>query len=363
MTAPLRLDAVYVPGRRRARANAAAPRQLRAGAARRVPARAHVRGAVDPGPGRADAGSSRGRPATTSSPRRPDFELAPGRRLGRRCAGVRAPARPRQRRPGQRLRDPRRRLDAAGPRSARPRSPIRSGSDGRRRRRCASTEDGDVAASAWAAAAACERRLFPDDAAVLGDDGGGRRRGRRPDMAVGGVRDRRPRRPVGGDRRVGRDAADGVPRPRPRERVGGQSDELRAGPGPRVARAARRPRPPVHPGGRRRVAHRRGRMAAAQPAPPPPDRRRGLAGADRRLPGAHRLGAWRGHGLADPRPPRIGGGSVRRRVHRRGHRPVGATSGRARDRGRPGDRPARPLLRRPGRGSRSPRSGGHRPGP
>ena len=28
------------------------------------------------------------------------------------------------------------------------------------------------------------------------------------------------------------------------------------------------------------------------------------------------VGAWRGHGLADPRPARIGRGSVRRRLHR-----------------------------------------------
>ena len=50
-----------------------------------------------------------------------------------------------------------------------------------------------------------------------------------------------------------------------------------------------------------------GRVAAAQSAASAPDRRRGLAGADRRLPGLTEVGAWRGHGLAIP--PLLGSGA------------------------------------------------------
>ena len=73
-----------------------------------------------------------------------------------------------------------------------------------------------------------------------------------------------------------------------------------------VARAARRPRPPVLPGGDVERPHRPGRMAQAQPPPPPPHRRRGVARSRRRLPGPDRRRRLARHGL--PIPPLLGSG-------------------------------------------------------
>ena len=116
-----------------------------------------------------------------------------------------------------------------------------------------------------------------------------------------------------------------------------------------VARPARRPGPPGLPGGRRRVARRRRRVARAQPVAPAPDRRRGVAAAGARLPGARPTSA-RGAATASPcrrcsgpAPSRTAACTRADDIARWHARADGAGH-----RARPRDRPARPLLRRPG---------------
>ena len=108
-------------------------------------------------------------------------------------------------------------------------------------------------------------------------------------------------------------------------------------PRPRVARAAHRPGPAVLPGHRRRLADRRRRVARPQPVAPAPDRRRGLARAGRRLPGAHRGRRVARPRPADPAAARLGQRAVRRCLRARRDRRHGS---------RPPTRPASSSCRR-----------------
>ena len=115
---------------------------------------------------------------------------------------------------------------------------------------------------------------------------------------------------------------------------------------------------------RRRAARRRRRLAQAQSAASAPHRRRGVAGADPRLPRAAPIGA-----LARPRPRRARRCSVAAPSRTaacytppRSRRWVTlAPPARGRDRAR--DRPARPLLRRAGGAAGAARSRRHESAP